>query len=352
MPNVDQLHRLRSLHLFAGAGGGILSDLILGHRPICAVEIDPYCAQVLQARQKDGIIPWFPIWDDVKTFDGKPWRGIADIVAGGFPCTDISCAGKGAGITGKNSGLWKEMARIIGEVRPRYVFVENSPMLLVRGIGVVLGDLAEMGYDTKHGVVAACELGAWHERERLWIAADSHGWRHEQQESAGQFRDNKERNCSAHSKKRTAEHGTIRAGLEITSYANVIGAQAPSQERRLKAHDVSASLLNASDLDDQRELQSKGRIANQRRRTRNGTSKDDANSSGKSKRKQAIQADSITRGGNARQEPGCGDWWAAEPAVVRMVYGIPYGVDRIRALGNAQVPIVAATAWNILNGDL
>ena len=136
---------LRTLHLFAGAGGGILGDILLGHQPICAVEIEPYCQQVLHARQQDGLLPWFPIFADVKEFDGTPWRGIADVVCGGFPCQDISAAGKGAGIGGARSGLWREMARIVGEVRPRFVWVENSPMLVGRGLGLVLLDLAEMG---------------------------------------------------------------------------------------------------------------------------------------------------------------------------------------------------------------
>lgn len=80
-----QLHQLRTLHLFAGAGGGMLADLLLGHVPVGAVEIDPYCRQVLHARQQDGALPWFPIFDDVTTFDGRRYRGLADIVAGGFP---------------------------------------------------------------------------------------------------------------------------------------------------------------------------------------------------------------------------------------------------------------------------
>ncbi len=159
------------MHLFAGAGGGILADLLLGHQPVCAVEINEYCQQVLSARQKDGCIPWFPIFADVQKFDGKPWRGLVDVVSGGFPCQDISAAGKGAGIDGERSGLWREMARIIGEVRPRYVFVENSPILTSRGLGTVLGDLAAMGYDAKWGVLGAADVGAPHQRDRIWIVA-------------------------------------------------------------------------------------------------------------------------------------------------------------------------------------
>ena len=168
----SKLQRLRTLHLFAGAGGGILGDLLLGHQPICAVEINEYCQQVLSARQKDGRLPWFPIFADVTKFDGKPWRGIVDMVSGGFPCQDISSAGKGAGITGERSGLWREMARIIGEVRPQYAFVENSPALLTRGLGVVLSDLAKIGYDAKWTVLGAADVGAPHQRDRIWIRAE------------------------------------------------------------------------------------------------------------------------------------------------------------------------------------
>jgi DNA (cytosine-5)-methyltransferase 1 len=158
---------LRELALFAGAGGGILGGKLLGWRTICAVEWDAYAASVLVARQNDGCLEPFPIWDDVQTFDGKPWRGRVDVVSGGFPCTDISCAGKGAGIDGEASGMWRHMARIIGEVRPRFVFVENSPMLVVRGLDRVLGDLAALGYDARWGVVGANAAGAPHRRDRI-----------------------------------------------------------------------------------------------------------------------------------------------------------------------------------------
>jgi len=162
---------LNELALFAGAGGGILGGKLLGWRTVCAVEWEAYPASVLCARQNDGLLPTFPIWDDVQTFDGKPWAGIVDVVSGGFPCQDISAAGKGAGIDGERSGMWGEMARIIHEVRPRFVFVENSPMLTSRGLGRVLGDLASMGFDARWGVLGAASVGAVHLRERIWIVA-------------------------------------------------------------------------------------------------------------------------------------------------------------------------------------
>ena len=182
--------QLNELALFAGAGGGILGGHLLGWRTVCAVEWEPYPASVLMQRQNDGIFPPFPIWDDVQTFDGRPWQGRVDVVSGGFPCQDISAAGKGAGIDGARSGMWFHMARIIREVGPRYVFVENSPMLTSRGLGRVLGDLAAMGYDARWGVLGAVNAGAPHKRDRIWIVAHSAGVaRHQRRaESTGQLR--------------------------------------------------------------------------------------------------------------------------------------------------------------------
>jgi DNA (cytosine-5)-methyltransferase 1 len=160
---------MNELALFAGIGGGILGSRLLGWKTVCAVEINAFCCRRLMQRQNEGHLPPFPVWDDVYTFDGRPWKGIIDVVSGGFPCQDISVAGKGAGINGKRSGLWKEMARIIGEVRPQYVFVENSPALLIRGIDRVLGDLVKLGYDCKWGIFSGENVGAPIERKRIFI---------------------------------------------------------------------------------------------------------------------------------------------------------------------------------------
>ncbi len=170
---------MNELALFAGAGGGILGSHQLGWRTVCAVEQNEYAASVLVARQNDRTLPPFPIWSDVCTFDGKPWRGLVDVVSGGFPCQDISVAGNGAGIDGERSGLWREMARIIGEVQPRFVLVENSPMLVQRGLAVVISDLAALGYDAEWCCVSAQDVGAPHIRDRVWVVANSRG-QHEQ----------------------------------------------------------------------------------------------------------------------------------------------------------------------------
>ena len=166
-----------SLHLFAGAGGGLLADIIEGIRPICAAEIEKHPQRVLAKR-----FPDLAIWDDVCTFRADnpecadafaDLRAVADelVIAGGFPCQDISCAGRGAGLCGERSGLWREYARIVREIRPAYVFVENSPMLTRRGLGDVLGDLAALRYDAAWGIVSAAGMGAMHLRERFWITA-------------------------------------------------------------------------------------------------------------------------------------------------------------------------------------
>lgn len=178
------------LELFAGAGGGVLGKNLLGHTTVGAVEIEPHCRKVLLQRQRDLCCPTFPIWDDVRTFrHDNPdctayidWlRSIASklVVSGGFPCQDISSSGKGRGITGRKSGLWNEMARIIGEIRPAFAFVENSPLLTSRGLEEVLASLAEMGYDAKWCVLGAGHINYPIKRDRLWILGkhQSHnGW--------------------------------------------------------------------------------------------------------------------------------------------------------------------------------
>ena len=146
---------------------------LLGWNTVCAVEINPFARAILLARQKDGMLNRFPIWDDITTFNGHRWKGFVDIVTGGFPCQDISQAGKGQGIGGKRSGLWNQMARVISEVQPQHVLVENSPLLISRGLDVVLADFAQMGFNAKWGIISAENTKAPHQRKRIWIVAHS-----------------------------------------------------------------------------------------------------------------------------------------------------------------------------------
>ena len=156
---------MNELALFAGAGGGILGGHLLGWRTVCAVEREPYAASVLMQRQNDGILPPFPIWDDVCTFDGRPWRGLVDVVSGGFPCQAFSTAA-----AGRNNApdLWPEMRRIVADVTPRIVYAENVSAKAINAAG---DDLESLGYQTKAVPFSAADVGADHERQRYWLLA-------------------------------------------------------------------------------------------------------------------------------------------------------------------------------------
>lgn len=157
---------MRVLDLFSGIGGFSLGLERAGMKTVAFVEREPFCQRVLAKHW-----PEVPIYDDVKTYRGDEHE--CDVVCGGFPCQDISFAGRGAGLAGERSGLWSEMARIIGVARPRYVIVENVAALLGRGLGTVLGDLAAIGYDAEWHCIPASYVGAPHRRDRVWIIANS-----------------------------------------------------------------------------------------------------------------------------------------------------------------------------------
>ena len=321
--------QLNELHLFAGAGGGILGGILCGHTTVCAVEIEPYCRKVLLQRQRDGILPKFPIWDDVQTFDGNPWRGKVDIICGGFPCQDISSAGKGAGIEGSRSSMWKHMARIIGEVRPRYAFVENSPLLVGRGLSTVLSDLAEMGYDARWGVIGAHHAGAPHKRDRIWILATNANLRR---------RDN---GCDT---ERQYE----------TDNAQIGETEKDKQSGSFWKYRTSE---DCGDVADTESRESGQQTKWQRRENTIGGDNDRRGDQGK----RSEICNSTVEGLQDRTEKPMGepgadakskrsDWWATEPDVGRVAHGVASRVDRLKAIGNGQVPAVAQLAWQILSG--
>lgn len=162
------------LDLFSGIGGFSLGLERAGFKTVAFCEIDPFCQQVL-AKNWPGV----PIFDDIRRLKGSHLIGrvngslvtAVDVICGGFPCQDISSAGYKAGIGGKRSGLWKEYHRLIRELRPRFVIVENVAALLARGLDVVLGDLADLGYDAEWTSIRASDIGAPHARDRIWIIA-------------------------------------------------------------------------------------------------------------------------------------------------------------------------------------
>jgi DNA (cytosine-5)-methyltransferase 1 len=164
---------MRVLDLFSGIGGFSLGLERAGMTTVAFCEIDPFCRRVLAKHW-----PEVPIYDDVRTLSGDRLRadGIAvDVICGGFPCQDISAAGSAwgtnLGTNGERSGLYREAIRLASELRPRFVVMENVAALLGRGMGDVLRDLAEIGFDAEWRVIGANEVGADHRRERVWIVA-------------------------------------------------------------------------------------------------------------------------------------------------------------------------------------
>ena len=165
----------RILSLFAGIGGLDLSVKLAfpRSRTVAYVEREAYCQKILMDRMQDKTLDDGPIWSDITTFDGKQWRGKVDTLIGGFPCQDVSVAGKKAGIhEGSRSGLYYHYVRLIHEIRPRFVFVENvSGLLDNRAMGIVLGELSEMGFNAEWGVFSASGVGSSHQRQRVFVLA-------------------------------------------------------------------------------------------------------------------------------------------------------------------------------------
>ena len=157
------------LDLFSGIGGFSLGLHWAGYRTLAFCESDEFCRRLL-ARHWPGV----PIYPDIRALDGGRLQqdGIAPfLVCGGFPCQDISLAGHGAGLDGPRSGLWTEMARVVGACRPRWIIVENVPSLRTRGADRVIGDLAALDYASWAFVVGAVHAGAPHRRNRLFLLA-------------------------------------------------------------------------------------------------------------------------------------------------------------------------------------
>jgi DNA (cytosine-5)-methyltransferase 1 len=299
---------MRTAHLFAGAGGGILADLILGHEPVVAVEWDAYACAILR-EQFPGVRV---IEGDVRTVDFAHELAGVDAICAGFPCQDISAAGKGAGIDGERSGLYREVMRAIDAVRPAWVFLENSPLIRTRGRHIVIADLVARGYSWRDGQLAAADVGAPHKRNRWWLlarrsAADSDG-----------------NNSQARS---YIEGGRVEQG-QAAAARGCAGLADADQIGRLRR----AGALRAGG----------------RAEPAHGCS-DLANTPGE--RLEIPQP----REASHEQPPiegasgGIG-WWSAEPGMGRMAHGVAHRAHRIKSIGNGQVPLQAAFAWISLGG--
>ena len=161
---------LRELALFAGCGGGLYGSHLCGFRTIAAVEICEWCRETLLQRQLDGVFPMFPIEDDVRGFDGRPFRGLVDIITGGDPCQENSAAFQHGTVSVRSLG--GEFIRVVGEVRPEYVMRENPARVRAEApwpADRFAAELEALGYTTTCVEIRACCLGADHQRGRLWV---------------------------------------------------------------------------------------------------------------------------------------------------------------------------------------
>ena len=165
--------KLNGISLFSGYGG---IDLALGEwvEPMLYCEIEKYAQAIILSRMDDRSLPFAPIWNDVTTLNGELFKGLVDIIYGGFPCQDISVAGKGLGLEGKRSGLFFEIIRICKEASPQFIFLENVPAIRTRGAIEVQEALANLGYASRWIHLSAAEVGANHKRERWFCLAYSH----------------------------------------------------------------------------------------------------------------------------------------------------------------------------------
>lgn len=301
-------HETKTMHLFAGVGGGLLADLILGHTPVVAVEWDRYACQVLRERAAEGWFPSLQVWEgDVRLFDPSEYTGIVDCIHAGFPCQDISVAGKQAGVSeGTRSGLYREVLRIAGVVRPKQLFLENVSAILSNGLGTVLGDLAALGYDCRWLCIRASDVGAPHHRDRWFCLA------------------------------RYTNGGNVGTQSRVFQGSETItsgGGKNVSNSNNDRCRDRSIQYIG-------------------------GQLESSANAGNDGKEGTLADTDSAQRQRNERAERtqqeytdiGSPGWWATEPELGRVANGVPNRVGQLKGYGNAQVPLQAAAAYRLLRG--
>lgn len=301
------------------------------YRTVCYVEREAYAAAVLVERMEEGWLDQAPVWDDLATFQGRRWRGFVDIVHAGLPCQPYSVAGQQHGDQDERY-IWPEFFRIVREVQPPLVFLENVPGLLAwfRPIGE---ELSSLGYEFEAGLFSASEIGGSHERQRLFVLAIS-------REYGRRGRDNADPRAEG-SLQAQGPSGSIRK--ESVSHSIQDPLRIESERRASATRQAEQGNAIAGNMGEA--------LGNP------GTSRLEI------PKRQALQEQGWGQEGGAATEPspfppGPGDTaaWAAileewpevEPALCGVANGIPNRVDRLRACGNAVVPLTAAWAFSNL----
>jgi DNA (cytosine-5)-methyltransferase 1 len=312
---------MNGLDLFSGIGGNTLA-LRQYIKTIAYCEADRHAQSVLLSRMGDGSIEPAPIWDDIKTLRGSLFDVPIDIIFGGFPCQDISVAGRGEGIVeGNRSGLFYEIVRLAKEIKPSFLFLENVPAIRTRGLDTVIRELTEIGYDLRWTMLSAADVGANHKRERWFLLAYSPSGRGERKLREISGKDEKESKSKklenlCHESDPTGKYTAFMAYSEC-----LLGKRINSNTRREHDESQFGSFSKTSFQKKQQEWW------------------DGSHSLGSNV--------SDLQHIKLRKES---QWWAIEPNVGRVVDGVSFRVDRIKRLGNAVVPLQAKTAFEILMG--
>jgi len=302
----DLRMKLKVLDLFSGIGGFSLGlEQTGGFETTQFVEQDPKAQLVLKKHW-----PNIPIHDDIRTYEPTPFS--ADVVCGGFPCQDISAAGRGVGIIGERSYLWKEMARVIGVVRPKWVVAENVSTLRSKGLALVLQDLSSLGYDAEWHCIPASAIGAPHERDRIWIIAHPND-----------------------SRNRTSKRGDMPKNRE----AILKGRQ---EYTLFKPSGYCEEVANSSS---QQLRESTTKTSGEGQERKLHTPKE-------SKAPHDLRC-AATGCCCLRGESTQANFWAIESKIRRVAHGLPGRVDRLKQLGNAIVPQLATLiGYEILKKDI
>ena len=321
---------MKTMHLFAGVGGGLLCDRILGHDPIIAVEWDRYACQVLRERAADGWFPNLSVWEgDVRLFDPSEYAGQVDCIHAGFPCQDISVAGNQAGLgEGTRSGLYREVLRIAGIVKPRQIFLENVSAILSNGLGTVLADLAAMGYDCRWICLRASDVGAPHHRDRWFALCDSEHVGRNAAEVTGSSTQGSDGN---EARAEQASEPTRPSDAEVLAYAGHAGICQRGQFGYAQSDVRHGSGIFCDGLSSS--CNQEGKVL--------------ADSYSAQREREQL----TLRGFEEYPYPGGGSWWQLESDVGRVANGVPNRVGKLKGLGNAQVPIQCAVAWRLLGGE-
>ena len=329
---------------FSGIGGFSLAARWLGGiETVQFVEREPFCQRILSKHW-----PTVPIHDDICTFQPDP--GSADIVCGGFPCQDISQAGKGAGLAGSRSGLFYELLRVVRLVGPRYIVLENVAAITYRGMDDVLGALAEAGYDAEWACIPAAAVGACHQRDRWWCVAYAQGGRRgagprqgtSQAGPKGPGAGNGAAGSTANPTRMLSHGGP---GLQQGESGGRAVPESGDGDRADIAHPISLRGERRGAAGDLAGQAGAGK-ADRQKRQRDGNAAQHCGTTSDPMRQRLEGPDELGSSGapwpsaTARLSP---DWrsYLSEPALCRGDDGLSGRVDRLKALGNAVVPQVA-----------